>query len=54
MRLALREAERAPGHGDVPVGAVIVREGEVAASGHNERELRADPTAHIAHGSSVT
>ena len=46
MRLALREAERAPGHGDVPVGAVIVREGEVAASGHNERELRADPTAH--------
>jgi tRNA(adenine34) deaminase len=46
MRLALREAERAPGHGDVPVGAVIVREGEVAASGHNERELRHDPTAH--------
>ena len=46
MRLALREAERAPAHGDVPVGAVIVREGEVAASGHNERELRHDPTAH--------
>jgi tRNA(adenine34) deaminase len=46
MRLALREAEQAPAHGDVPVGAVIVREGEVAASGHNERELRHDPTAH--------
>jgi len=46
MRLALREAERAPAHGDVPVGAVVVREGEVAGSGHNERELRHDPTAH--------
>jgi len=46
MRLAIREAERAPLHGDVPVGAVIVREGEVAASGHNERELRQDPSAH--------
>jgi tRNA(adenine34) deaminase len=46
MRLALREAERAPVHGDVPVGAVVVREGEVAGSGHNERELRHDPTAH--------
>ncbi len=46
MRLAIREAERAPAHGDVPVGAVIVREGEVAGSGHNERELRQDPSAH--------
>jgi tRNA(adenine34) deaminase len=46
MRLALREAERASVHGDVPVGAVVVREGEVAGSGHNERELRHDPTAH--------
>jgi len=46
MRLALREAERASIHGDVPVGAVIVRQGEVVASGHNERELRQDPSAH--------
>src|SRR5437016_11792584 len=46
MRLALREAERALEHEDVPIGAVIVREGEVIAAGHNERELRADPTAH--------
>ena len=46
MRLALREAERALEHGDVPVGAVVVHEGEVAALGHNERELRQDPTAH--------
>jgi tRNA(adenine34) deaminase len=46
MRLALREAERALEHEDVPIGAVIVREGEVIGVGHNERELRADPTAH--------
>ena len=46
MRLALREAERATEHDDIPVGAVIVREGEVIAAGHNEREVRADPTAH--------
>jgi tRNA(adenine34) deaminase len=46
MRLALREAERAFEHEDVPVGCVIAREGEVIASGANERELRGDPTAH--------
>jgi tRNA(adenine34) deaminase len=46
MRLALREAQRALEHDDVPIGAVIVREGEVIGSGRNERELRSDPTAH--------
>jgi tRNA(adenine34) deaminase len=46
MRLALREAARALEHEDVPIGAVVVREGEVIGSGHNERELRSDPTAH--------
>jgi tRNA(adenine34) deaminase len=46
MRLALREAELALEHDDIPVGAVAVRDGEVIGSGHNERELRADPTAH--------
>ncbi len=46
MRLALREAERAIEHDDVPIGAVLVREGEVLAAAGNERELRADPTAH--------
>jgi tRNA(adenine34) deaminase len=46
MRLALREAERAPAHEDVPIGTVIVRDGEVVAATHNERELRQDPTAH--------
>jgi tRNA(adenine34) deaminase len=46
MRLALREAERALEHDDVPIGAVIVHEGEVLSAAPNERELRADPTAH--------
>jgi tRNA(adenine34) deaminase len=46
MRLALREAERALEHEDVPIGAIVVHEGEVIGAGHNERELRADPTAH--------
>ena len=46
MRLALREAAEALDHDDVPIGAVIIRDGEVIAQGHNEREARADPTAH--------
>ena len=46
MRLAIREAARALEHDDVPVGAVIVAGGEVIGAGHNERELRQDPTAH--------
>jgi tRNA(adenine34) deaminase len=46
MRLAIREAERALAHDDVPVGAVVVYGGEVIGAGHNERELREDPTAH--------
>ena len=46
MRFALREAEQSLTHDDVPVGAVVVRDGEVLAAAHNERELRGDPTAH--------
>ena len=46
MRLALREAERALEHDDVPIGATVVHEGEVIGAGRNERELRQDPTAH--------
>jgi tRNA(adenine34) deaminase len=46
MRLALREAERALEHDDVPIGAIVVRDNEVIGSAHNERELREDPTAH--------
>jgi tRNA(adenine34) deaminase len=46
MRLALREAERALEHQDVPIGCVITHDGEVIAAAPNERELRGDPTAH--------
>ena len=46
MRLALREAERALEHDDVPIGCVIAHQGEVVAAAPNERELRGDPTAH--------
>jgi tRNA(adenine34) deaminase len=46
MRMALGEAALAADHGDVPVGCVVVREGQVVGSAHNERELRGDPTAH--------
>jgi tRNA(adenine34) deaminase len=46
MQLALVEAEAALVHGDVPVGAVALVDGQVVASRHNERELSQDPTAH--------
>jgi tRNA(adenine34) deaminase len=46
MRLAIREAQAALDHDDVPIGAVVVRDGEVIGAAHNERELRQDPTAH--------
>src|SRR5207247_157731 len=46
MEVALAEAAAAPGHGDVPVGAVVVRDGVVIARRHNERERQQDPTAH--------
>ena len=46
MRLALREAEKALEHDDVPIGAVVVKDEQVIGAGHNERELLQDPTAH--------
>ena len=46
MRLALSEAAAAADHDDVPVGAVVLLDGEVIARRHNERELQNDPTAH--------
>jgi len=46
MRAALDEAKLAKEAGEVPVGAVIVRDGEIIASAHNEREAQPDPTAH--------
>jgi tRNA(adenine34) deaminase len=46
MRIALEEAEASRAAGDVPVGAVVVRDGAVVARRHNEREQAHDPTAH--------
>jgi tRNA(adenine34) deaminase len=46
MALALGRARAAEEHGDVPIGAVVARGEEVLAAAGNERELRADPTAH--------
>jgi tRNA(adenine34) deaminase len=46
MRLALEEARAAEALGEVPVGAVIVREGGVVARGHNLTHTRQDPSAH--------
>jgi len=46
MGLALEEARAALAHGDVPIGAVALLDGDVVARAHNEREARQDPTAH--------
>ncbi|MGI5970747.1 MAG: tRNA adenosine(34) deaminase TadA [Oscillospiraceae bacterium] len=46
MRLALSEARRAYALGEVPVGCVIVREGDLLSSAHNEREANNDPLGH--------
>jgi len=46
MGLAVERARVAAVHGDVPIGAVVAREGEPLAAAGNERELRGDPTAH--------
>jgi tRNA(adenine34) deaminase len=46
MAIALDEARAAIGHGDVPVGAVVVRDGQIVAQRHNQREQLRDPTAH--------
>ncbi|HPW18517.1 MAG TPA: tRNA adenosine(34) deaminase TadA [Candidatus Aminicenantes bacterium] len=46
MRVALAEAAKAAGRGEVPVGAVVVRAGRVVARGSNRPEAASDPTAH--------
>lgn len=46
MRAAIEEAHRARSIGEVPIGAVIVRDGEIVGAGHNLRETSHDPTAH--------
>ena len=46
MKEALREAEEAFDLGEVPIGAVIVKDDEIIARGHNLTETTKDPTAH--------
>lgn len=46
MRAALAEARAAAAVGEVPIGAVVVRAGEIVARAHNRRELDQDPSAH--------
>jgi tRNA(adenine34) deaminase len=46
MGLAIEQARLAQAHGDVPIGAAILRDGAPIALAGNERELRRDPTAH--------
>ena len=46
MRLALKEAGLAFQMGEVPVGAVVVKDGRVISSSHNLREISKDPSAH--------
>jgi tRNA(adenine34) deaminase len=46
MSIALDEARAAAQQGDVPVGAVVLHNGQVIARRHNEREFAKDPTAH--------
>ena len=46
MQQALAEAERAKAAGEVPVGAVLVRQGRIVSRGYNRRENDHDPTAH--------
>ncbi len=46
MGEALAEAQAAAYLGDVPIGAVVVRDGRIVARAHNRRECRRDPTAH--------
>ena len=46
MAIALEEARIAADHGEVPVGAALVKDGEIIARGHNRRVETGDPTAH--------
>ena len=46
MEEALKEARKAAALGEIPIGAVIVREGKIIARGHNLTETEKDPTMH--------
>jgi len=46
MQAAIAEAERAAAKGEVPIGAVVVHDGQIIGRGHNLRETSNDPTSH--------
>ena len=46
MKEALKEAEKAAAMGEVPIGAVVVKDGIIIGRGHNKTETAKDPTAH--------
>ncbi len=46
MRIAVRQARQAADEGEVPVGAVIVKDGQILGQAHNQTETLKDPTAH--------
>lgn len=46
MAEAMVEARAAVAHGDVPIGAIVVRDGAIVGRGRNRREVESDPTAH--------
>ena len=49
MKIAIEEAKKAANIGEVPIGAIIVRDGEVISRAHNLRESTQNPTAHAEH-----
>lgn len=46
MREALKEARKAYGKGEVPIGAVVVMDGRIISRAHNEKEIKCDSTLH--------
>lgn len=46
MEEAIKEAQKAAALGEVPIGAVVVRDGQIIGRGHNMREINNDPTGH--------
>lgn len=46
MEIAMEEARKAEALGEVPIGAIIVRDGEIIGRGYNRREIDRDPLAH--------
>ena len=49
MKIALEEARKAGAIGEVPIGAIVVKDNEVISRAHNLRESTQDPTAHAEH-----